>query len=329
MGKIMINDREYSGAADSTLFTSGDNSSAAIWTPVNTIASNEPHPSLFNKISTMVKNVRFLYNKLGETDVSNIGTGTITNAIYTVNNNFKANEYKDITADFDDGTFSANLFKYNTGNCIKKTYEGVTYVAVLADYNTFYNPERNDYANINRNHWTAIILGFPAGQMNSTDTTENGFKGSAMNTWLQGNATTIIKNAFGTSHLLSHSCFLSNGTYNNTSITHGFGWEWVSDIFLMLMSEAQVYGTAVWSDLGWSTGEAYKQLEIFKKESIMSVLGQNYGQSNNNFNQNDCWLRDISVGSLETSFCGASCSASAGYASASISLGRFPIGIFY
>ena len=252
-------------------------------------------------------------------------------ALQSVYNELKSkgsvgNEYKDITTDFDNGTFSANLDKYNPGNYIKKAYGGVTYVAVLADFNTFYNPGRNDYANIQSNHWTSIIFGFAAGQMNTTNTTNGGYKGSAMHTWLMGDATAAVKNAFGTSHLIAHQCLLSNGTYNVSSVTHGFSWEWVPNVYLVLPSEAQL-GYRGWSDLGWSTGEAYKTLDIFQNESFMSVFGRNYGQSNNNFNTNHAWLRDISASSPGAYFCYACCSGNANDYGASATGGRFPLAI--
>ena len=252
-------------------------------------------------------------------------------ALQSVYNELKSkgsvgNEYKDITTDFDNGTFSANLDKYNPGNYIKKAYGGVTYVAVLADFNTFYNPGRNDYANIQSNHWTSIIFGFAAGQMNTTNTTNGGYKGSAMHTWLMGDATAAVKNAFGTSHLIAHQCLLSNGTYNASSVTHGFSWGWVPDVYLVLPSEAQL-GYRGWSDLGWSTSEAYKTLDIFQNESFMSVFGRNYGQSNNNFNTSHAWLRDISATSPGASFCCAYYRGDAYDNYASGTYGRFPLAI--
>ena len=252
-------------------------------------------------------------------------------ALQSVYNELKSkgsvgNEYKDITADFNNGTFSANLDKYNPGNYIKKAYGEVTYVAVLADFNTFYNPGRNDYANIQSNHWTSIIFGFSAGSMNKTGTTANGYKGSAMHAWLMGDATTAVKNAFGASHLVAHQCLLSNGTYSASSVTHGFGVAWVSDVYLVLPSEAQL-GYRGWSDLGWSTGEAYKTLDIFQNESFMSVFGRNYGQSNNNFNTSHAWLRDISAYSPGTDFCYAYYYGHAGSYGASNTFGRFPLAI--
>ena len=66
-------------------FTSGDSPSPTAWTNIDSLATGEKHSSLFNKISTMIKNVRFLYKVLGTTDISTIGDGTVTGAVSTLN----------------------------------------------------------------------------------------------------------------------------------------------------------------------------------------------------------------------------------------------------
>lgn len=65
-------------------FTSGD-SSTGNSTPPAVITSGETHKSLFNKLSTAVKNVRWLLSKMGTTDISSIGNGTVTGALSTLN----------------------------------------------------------------------------------------------------------------------------------------------------------------------------------------------------------------------------------------------------
>ena len=60
-------------------FTSVDtDSNVTSWTPVETLATREGFSSILNKISTMFKNVRYLYKLLGKTDISAIGDGTVT-----------------------------------------------------------------------------------------------------------------------------------------------------------------------------------------------------------------------------------------------------------
>ena len=66
-------------------FTNKDNLSPTAWTDVEKLASGEKHSSIFNKISTMFKNIRYLYKMLGTTDISNLSDGTITGAINKLN----------------------------------------------------------------------------------------------------------------------------------------------------------------------------------------------------------------------------------------------------
>ena len=66
-------------------FTSGDAASPTAWSSVSVITTGSTLATLFNRISTMVKNVRWLYSKLGTTDISSIGGGTVTGAISALN----------------------------------------------------------------------------------------------------------------------------------------------------------------------------------------------------------------------------------------------------
>lgn len=68
-------------------FTSGDAASPTAWSSVPVLASGSTLATLFNRISTMIKNVRWLYSKLGTTDISSIGNGTVTGALSTLNGN--------------------------------------------------------------------------------------------------------------------------------------------------------------------------------------------------------------------------------------------------
>lgn len=64
-------------------YTSDDvaDGSASAWETVQPLTSGEKHESLFAKISKVVKNVRFLYKLLGTTDISGIGSGTVTDIL--------------------------------------------------------------------------------------------------------------------------------------------------------------------------------------------------------------------------------------------------------
>lgn len=76
----------YNTANLLTTFVSGDSSTGDSTAPA-VITSGETHKSLFNKISTAVKNVRWLLSKMGTTDISAIGNGTVTGALSTLNSN--------------------------------------------------------------------------------------------------------------------------------------------------------------------------------------------------------------------------------------------------
>ena len=72
-----------------TTFTSGDSANATAWTDVGLLTSGEKHSSLFQKVATMFKNIRYLYHMLGTADISTLGEGanigTVTGALSKLN----------------------------------------------------------------------------------------------------------------------------------------------------------------------------------------------------------------------------------------------------
>lgn len=87
--------------SNTVTFTSADSTSPTAWTDVAALASGEKHSSLFNKISTMFKNVRYLYKMLGMTDISGIGNGTVTGGLSALNSNFSNYQPKGNYASYD------------------------------------------------------------------------------------------------------------------------------------------------------------------------------------------------------------------------------------
>lgn len=61
-------------------YTSGDAASPTSWTDVTVLSSGLSVKTLLNRISTMIKNVRWLYSKLGTTELGTTAT-TVTGAI--------------------------------------------------------------------------------------------------------------------------------------------------------------------------------------------------------------------------------------------------------
>lgn len=76
-------------AENTVTFETADAAEANAWTDVDVLVSGEKHSSIFNKVSTMFKNVRYLYKMLGTTDISAIGGGTVTGAIASQNEALK------------------------------------------------------------------------------------------------------------------------------------------------------------------------------------------------------------------------------------------------
>ena len=66
--------------------TSEDSASPTSWTDVAVLTTGETNGSIFTKISNMFKNIRYLYSRLGTTDISGIGN-SITEAISALNTN--------------------------------------------------------------------------------------------------------------------------------------------------------------------------------------------------------------------------------------------------
>ena len=70
-----------------TTFDSADDKNPTTWSDVELLTSKEEQRSLFSKISTMFKNIRYLYKILGTTDISAIGDGTLTGGLDALNSN--------------------------------------------------------------------------------------------------------------------------------------------------------------------------------------------------------------------------------------------------
>ena len=88
--KIQIGTTEYdilqSNAATFTgISNDTDDISATSWTTVVALASSETNGSIFTKLSSMFKNIRYLYNKIGNIDIGEAGTsiGDAIKNLYT------------------------------------------------------------------------------------------------------------------------------------------------------------------------------------------------------------------------------------------------------
>lgn len=151
-------------------------------------------------------------------------------------------------------------------------------------------------------------------QMNSTNTTSGGYKGSAMHTSTLPTVVSNLQTVLGT-HLLKRYALLSTAVDTTRSNMYGTAggasssWEW-TEVYATLPSEMQIYGSTVWSSSGYDTGEACMKLPVFN--FINHVQFSRWG----------FWLRGVASSS---GFCSADGSGLAGTWGASDSVGVRPV----
>ena len=162
-------------------------------------------------------------------------------------------------------------------------------------------------------------------KMNSSNTTSNGYKGSAMYTTVLPAYATAFSSALG-GHLISTTHQISTSV--NTSAVNQSGgshsgasnfWAW-NTTNIMLLSEVQAYGSLVWSQ-GYDIGDANEQLPYFALRPDKLVAHSGYNSSS----RISWWLSGVAS---STYFC---CSHEGGYAdvgNASVARGVRPLVLF-
>lgn len=135
-------------------------------------------------------------------------------------------------------------------------------------------------------------------QMNSTNTTVNGYANAAINAAL-GKYANAIAVAIGQSHLITHRSLLTKGISETGASMGGAGfigcsnsWEW-KDIRVQLLSEAQVHGNRFWSSSGYDGGIDTQQLPLFRLNPAARICKLGGVDDVNASNRQWWWLRDV------------------------------------
>lgn len=119
-------------------FTSNDSTTGDSTAPA-LLTSGETHASIFRKVSTLFKNVRWLLSKMGTADISAIGNGTVTDAISTLNSNMNniilSYPSMDIVSLITNYVTNDNLPLYSLRVFILVSSQG-TYQAIICRSNT-------------------------------------------------------------------------------------------------------------------------------------------------------------------------------------------------
>jgi len=127
----------------------------------------------------------------------------------------------------------------------------------------------------------------------TTGASAAGYANSDLHYYLTNTVLPHAQNDLGAANLLAHSKRYTNAV--NTSGYNRFGdasgcsssWAWYANQYICALSEIQVYGSIVWSSSGYDTGEACRQLDVFRHYNINEIFGVEYP-----------WLRDVVSASI-------------------------------
>lgn len=211
---------------------------------------------------------------------------------------------EDITEMYNDGTFTQNVengtFKdIFPGMYITKTYtaagieSNITEDFVVGDLDYFF---MQCYPELTTHHALMAMKngGTVAMRMNSSFTTAGGYIGSEMWTTTIPKYATAIENAFGSSHIVEHTEFLTDD--ENTSVTSkGYAdyvgasssVEWTNTKF-NLFNNNMIYGSQLTSSSYYDAGNRTQQIAAMRHNSNLKI-----GHRGKNGSSADYWLSDI------------------------------------
>ena len=186
-----------------------------------------------------------------------------------------------------------NLEKYGLKVGDYKTINGRDYViAGLNPMKGTTTPYR-----LTENHVGLIVIPHTTQAWNVSGNTSTGANGrgagymnSDLHYYLKNTLLPLVETDLGASNLLGHSKLLTNAV-NTTAVNRlandsnkgaSSGWDWEANCKICALSEVQVYGATVWSSSGHDTGEACRQLDVFRVYNHTEIFGGEYP-----------WLRDV------------------------------------
>lgn len=184
-----------------------------------------------------------------------------------------------------------NLEKYGLKVGDYKTINGHDYV--IAGLNPMKGPSTPYRVNVN--HVGLIVIPHTTQAWNASGNTYTGadsrgagYANSDLHYYLVNTLLPLVKTDLGAANLLAQYKLLSNAVNQNginrygeaTGCSSGCGW--IADQYISALSEVQVYGSVVWSSSGFDTGEACRQLDVFRHFNHTEIFGGEYP-----------WLRDV------------------------------------
>lgn len=177
------------------------------------------------------------------------------------------------------------LEKYGLKVGDQKTINGHTYViAGLNPMKGTSTPYR-----VTADHVGLIVIPHTTTKWNASGNTYTGANGrgagyanSDLHYYLVNTLLPLVQTDLGSANLIAHSKLLGNAInqsgYNRMGSASGCtsSWGWVADQYISALSEVQVYGSVVWSSSGYDTGEACRQLDVFRHYNHTEIFGSEY-----------------------------------------------------
>lgn len=218
-----------------------------------------------------------------------IGSDTIENVAAITNRRTRLTDFD--LATLKQAVADQDLEKYGLKVGDQKTINGHTYVIAGL------NPMKGTSApyRVTANHVGLIVIPHTTTKWNASGNTYTGADGrgagyanSDLHYYLVNTLLPLVQTDLGSGNLIAHSKLLGNAVntsgYNRMGSASGCtsGWGWVADQYISALSEVQVYGSVVWSSSGYDTGEACRQLDVFRHYNHTEIFGGEYP-----------WLRDV------------------------------------
>ena len=174
-----------------------------------------------------------------------------------------------------------NLAKYGLKVGDQKTINGHTYV--IAGLNLMKGTS-TPYR-LTQNHVGLIVIPHTTQAWNASGNTSTGADGrgagymnSDLHYYLKNTLLPLVETDLGAANLLGHNKVLSRAVTDGKSSD----WGWEAGCKICALSEVQVYGVTVWSSSSYDTGEACRQLDVFRHYNHTEIFGSEYP-----------WLRDV------------------------------------
>ena len=126
----------------------------------------------------------------------------------------------------------------------------------------------------------------------TTGASDAGYASCDLQYYLEDTVLPNVETDLGSDNIKSHyklySDFINTSGYNRLGSDGGCStiWAWYANQKICALSEVQVYGSIVWSSSGYDTGEACRQLDVFRVYNIDEIFEGRYP-----------WLRDVASSS--------------------------------